>query len=287
MRKQKYGHKIWILCMTLATLGMITPIIMMVTTSFKTMEEIKSPVFHLLPEKFSFVNYIDALNGANWVIYFRNSVFITLAAVLFSILFNSISGFAFARLKFKGSKVLFMFILIGLMMPPQVTMLPTFLIMAKFPLAGGNDLLGAGGTGLINSFAGLIIPLVSGSYGIFLCKQFYENFPKSLDEAAEIDGCNKWRTYFTIYLPNSKAIIATLGLTKSVAVWNDYMWPLIMTNSDGMKTVQLALTMFKSDGYILWNQLMAASVIVVIPMVIIFLCAQKYFVQGIVTSGLK
>ena len=88
--------------MTLATLVMITPIIMMVTTSFKTMEEIKSPVFHLLPEKFSFVNYIDALNGANWVIYFRNSVFITLAAVLFSILFNSISGFAFARLKFKG-----------------------------------------------------------------------------------------------------------------------------------------------------------------------------------------
>jgi multiple sugar transport system permease protein len=172
-------------------------------------------------------------------------------------------------------------------MPPQVTMLPTFLIMAKFPLAGGNNLLGAGGTGLINTYAGLVIPLVSGSYGVFLCKQFYENFPRSLDEAAEIDGANKWRTYFTIYLPNSKAILATLGLLKAVSVWNDYMWPLIMTNSENMRTVQLALTMFKTDSGIMWNQMMAGSVLVALPMFVLFLCAQKYFIQGIVTSGLK
>jgi multiple sugar transport system permease protein len=132
-----------------------------------------------------------------------------------------------------------------------------------------------------------VIPLVSGSYGIFLCKQFYENFPRSLDEAAEIDGANKWQTYLQIYLPNSKAILATLGLMKAVSVWNDYLWPLVMTNSEDRKTVQLALTMFKTDGGILWNQMMAATVLVVLPMIILFLCAQKYFVEGIVTSGLK
>ena len=218
-----------------------------------------------------------------WVL----AAIVCLTAVVLSLLFNSIAGYAFARLRFRGARVMFLLLMVGLMMPPQVTMLPTFLIMAKFPLAGGNNLLGAGGTGLINTYAGLVIPLVSGSYGVFLCKQFYENFPRSLDEAAEIDGANKWRTYFTIYLPNSKAILATLGLLKAVSVWNDYMWPLIMTNSENMRTVQLALTMFKTDSGIMWNQMMAGSVLVALPMFVLFLCAQKYFIQGIVTSGLK
>lgn len=287
MKKKRIYHKIWIVIMSIVTLIMLVPIIMMFITSFKTMEEIKSPVFHIIPESFSVVNYVDAMSGGNWAAYFRNSLFITLLAVVFSLLFNSIAGYAFARLRFRGAKVLFMFLLIGLMMPPQVTMLPTFLIMAKFPLLGGNDILGMGGTGLVNTYAGLVIPLVSGSFGVFLCKQFYENFPRSLDEAAELDGTNKWQTYFQIYLPNSKAILATLGLLKGVSVWNDYLWPLVMTNSENMKTIQLGLTMFQIDGLIQWNQMMAAAVLVVIPMIILFLCAQKYFVQGIVTSGLK
>lgn len=287
MKKKRIYHKIWIVCMSLVTLIMLVPVIMMFVTSFKTMEEIKSPVFHLIPESFSIVNYVDAMASGNWGIYFRNSLMITALAVIFSLLFNSIAGYAFARLRFKGSKGLFMLLLVGLMMPPQVTMLPTFLIMAKFPLLGGNNLWGMGGTGLVNTYAGLVIPLVSGSFGVFLCKQFYENFPKSLDEAAEIDGTNKWQTYFQIYLPNSKAILATLSLLKGVSVWNDYLWPLVMTNSENMKTVQLALTMFKTDGLIQWNQMMAAAVLVVLPMIVLFLCAQKYFVQGVVTSGLK
>ena len=287
MKKDKKNHVIRIMAMSIASLVMLIPIIMMFMTSFKTMAEIQSPVFHLLPERFSLDNYRDAMSTGEWIVYFKNSLVITLTAVVLSLLFNSIAGYAFARLRFRGARVMFLLLMVGLMMPPQVTMLPTFLIMAKFPLAGGNNLLGTGGTGLINTYAGLVIPLVSGSYGVFLCKQFYENFPRSLDEAAEIDGANKWRTYFTIYLPNSKAILATLGLLKAVSVWNDYMWPLIMTNSENMRTVQLALTMFKTDSGIMWNQMMAGSVLVALPMFVLFLCAQKYFIQGIVTSGLK
>ena len=287
MKRRKVNHGIWVAFMTVVSLVMLTPVIMMFVTSFKTMEEIKSPVFHLIPESFSLANYADALASGNWLLYFRNSLIITLSAVIFSLLFNSIAGYAFARLKFRGSKLLFSLLMIGLMMPAQVTMLPTFLIMAKFPLAGGNDILGQGGTGLINTFVGLVIPLVSGSYGIFLCKQFYENFPRELDEAAEIDGAGKWRTYFQIYLPNSKTILATLALMKGVAVWNDYLWPLVMTNSDEHKTVQLALTMFKTETTIQWNEMMAAAVLIVLPMILLFLFAQKHFVQGIVTSGLK
>lgn len=287
MKRKKRNQIIWVIVMSAASLLMLVPIIMMFMTSFKTMEEIKSPVFHLFPQTFSLDNYKGAMSDGSWMVYFRNSLCITGATVLFSLLFNSIAGYAFARLKFRGSKIMFLFLMVGLMMPPQVTMLPTFLIMAGFPLAGGNDIFGAGGTGLVNTYAGLVIPLVSGSYGVFLCKQFYENFPRSLDEAAEIDGAGKWRTYFTVYLPNSKAILATLGLLKAVAVWNDYMWPLVMTNSEGMKTVQLALTMFKTDSGVQWNQMMAAAVLVALPMFVLFLCAQKYFIQGIVTSGLK
>ena len=273
--------------MAVVSFIMIFPIVMMISTSFKTTGEINSPVFHFLPESFHFDNYREALSTGNWGIYFRNSFIITIVSIVFSLLFNSIAGYAFARLHFRGSKALFTLLLVGLMMPPQVTMLPTFLIMAKFPFAGGNNFMGFGGSGLMNTMPGIIIPLVSGSFGIFLCKQFYENFPRSLDEAAMIDGASKWRTYFSIYIPNSKVILATLALLKGSAVWNDYLWPLVMTNSEGMRTVQLALTMFRDETTVRWGPMMAAATLISVPMIILFLCAQKYFVQGVVSTGLK
>lgn len=287
MKRKKIKNIVWILALTLISLIMLVPVIMMISTSFKTEGEIHSAVFHFLPERLSFDNYVEAMQTGNWMIYFRNSLIITGISVAFSLLFNSIAGFAFARLRFRGSNLLFTFLLIGLMMPPQVTMLPTFLVMAKFPLLGGNNIWGSGGSGLVNTLPGIIIPLVSGSYGVFLCKQFYENFPRALDEAATIDGADKWKTYFMIYLPNSKVILATLALMKGVAVWNDYLWPLVMTNSESSRTVQLALSMFRTETVINWGPLMAASVLVSIPMIILFLFTQKYFVQGIVSTGLK
>lgn len=287
MKKKKWMNGIWFVAMAVVSFIILLPILMMVSTSFKTTGEINSAVFHFLPESLNFDNYVEALTTGNWGIYFRNSLIITITSIVFSLLFNSIAGYAFARLRFRGSKVLFTLLLVGLMMPPQVTMLPTFLIMAKFPLVGGNNVLGFGGSGLMNTLPGIIIPLVSGSFGIFLCKQFYENFPKSLDEAAEIDGASKWKTYFSIYIPNSKVILATLALLKGSAVWNDYLWPLVMTNSETMRTVQLALTMFRDESTVRWGPLMAAATLVSLPMIVLFLFAQKYFVQGVVSTGLK
>lgn len=278
---------VWIIGMTLISIIMIIPVLIMISTSLKNPGEINSPVFHLIPDQVYFENYRIAMFTGNWLVYFKNSIIITLCAIIFSLLFNSIAGFAFARLKFRGSNVLFKFMLIGLMMPPQVTMLPTFLIMARFPLLGGNDITGFGGSGLMNTLPGLIIPLVAGSFGVFLCKQFYENFPKSLDEAATIDGANKWTLYFSIYLPNSKVILATLALLKGVGVWNDYLWPLVMTSTEDTRTIQLALSMFTNDTVTQWGPLMAAAVIISIPMLLLFLLTQKYFVQGIVSTGLK
>lgn len=287
MKKKKWTKVVWLIGMAVVSFIMIFPIVMMISTSFKTTGEINSPVFHFLPESFNFDNYREALSTGNWGVYFRNSFIITIVSIVFSLLFNSIAGYAFARLHFRGSKALFTLLLVGLMMPPQVTMLPTFLIMAKFPFVGGNNFMGFGGSGLMNTMPGIIIPLVSGSFGIFLCKQFYENFPRSLDEAAMIDGASKWRTYFSIYIPNSKVILATLALLKGSAVWNDYLWPLVMTNSEGMRTVQLALTMFRDETTVRWGPMMAAATLISVPMIVLFLCAQKYFVQGVVSTGLK
>lgn len=284
--KKKALHILWIACMAFVSLVMITPIVMMISTSLKTPGEING-AFHFLPEVPQWSNYAEAMSTGNWLVYFKNSLIITGTAVIVSLLFNSVAGFAFARLRFRGSKLLFTFILVGLMMPPQVTMLPTFLIMARFPLVGGNNLWGVGGSGFINTIQGVIIPLVSGSYGIFLCKQFYENFPRSLDEAAKIDGAGSWRTYFSIYLPNSKVILATLALLKSVSVWNDYLWPLVMTSTEEHRTVQLALTMFRDETTTQWAPMMAAATLISLPMLVLFLCCQKYFVQGVVTTGLK
>ncbi|MCK8485601.1 carbohydrate ABC transporter permease [Paenibacillus sp. MBLB2552] len=266
---------------------MLVPFVIMVLTSFKTMGEIQSPTFTLFPKEWHFDNYAEALSRGDWARYFFNSFVVTAITVIISLVLNSMAGYAFARLRFPGRNVLFFSVLIGIMVPAQTTMIPTFLMMKQFPLAGGNDLFGQGGIGFINSYTGLILPFIAGSFGIFLCRQFFLNFPRALDEAAQIDGASKLRVFFQIYLPLSKPILATLAIFKTTSAWNDYMWPLIMTNTPEMRTVQLGLTIFRGETNVEWNLLMAATTLVVLPLILLFLAAQKYFVQGIVTTGLK
>jgi multiple sugar transport system permease protein len=269
------------------SLVMLFPFALMVITSLKSMGDIQSPTFSFIPREWHFDNYAKAMQSGEWLTYFYNSFIVTAVTVIVSLVLNSMAGYAFARLKFPGRNMLFFSVLIGIMVPAQVTMIPTFLMMKKFPLAGGNDLWGIGGVGFINSYTGLILPFVAGSFGIFLCRQFFMSFPSALDEAASIDGAGRFRIFYQIYLPLSKPILATLAIFKTTSAWNDYMWPLIMTNTSEMRTVQLGLTMFRGETSTEWNLLMAATTLVVLPLVLLFLTAQRYFVQGIVTTGLK
>lgn len=269
------------------SLVMLIPFLLMVVTSLKTMGEIQSPTFSFIPKEWRFDNYTAAMSKGNWAQYFFNSFLVTFITVGASLILNSMAGYAFARLRFPGRNLLFFSVLVGIMVPSQVTLIPTFLIMKQFPLAGGNNLLGHGGIGFINSYTGLILPFVAGSFGIFLCRQFFLSFPRALDEAAQIDGASKFRVFFQMYLPLSKPVIATLAIFKTTSTWNDYMWPLIMTNTPKMRTVQLGLTIFRGENAVEWNLLMAATTLVVLPLVLLFLFAQRYFVQGIVTTGLK
>lgn len=274
---------------TIGILTLITliPFLIMISLSLQTMNEIYSSKLIFIPGGLRFSNYVNAMNNGNWKRYILNSFHITAVVVAISLVINSMTGYAFARIKFKGRHFLFLLLLVGMMIPPQVTMVPVFIMMKKFPLAGGNNIWGVGGRGLINTYPGLIIPFIAGSFGVFLCRQFYGSFPADLDNSALIDGCSRIRIYFSIYLPLSKPVLASLGILKFTGTWNEYTWPLIMTTSENMRTVQIALTTFRDEAEIIWNQLMAATVVTTSVLYVLFLFLQKYFVAGILSGSIK
>lgn len=251
----------------------LLPIFFVVVTAFKTDAEISIANFKWLPETFNFENFKSAWTMVNWVKAFSNSLFVTLAVVILSVLINTIAGYAFARLKFRGNNTLFLVLLMGMMVPVQAIIIPQFIIMRNL--------------GLYDTLGAIILSFLSAPMGIFLCRQYYMTFPKELDEAAKLDGCGTFSTYLHIYVPMSKTIYATLIILKGVQVWNDFFYPLIMTTSEKTKTIQLGLQMFKGSTTTHYNWLMAAAIFTSLPIVILYFCAQKYFVAGIQSSGMK
>jgi multiple sugar transport system permease protein len=273
--------------MLVFSIVMLFPFFLMIITSLKSMDEIFSPQFVWVPEHLDFANYAEALQSGDWGAYFSNTLYVTFVTVIISLIINSFAGYAFAKLNFKGRDLLFLISLIGLMIPPQVTMIPVFLVLKHIPLAGGNDLWGQGGLGWIDSYNGLIAPYVAGSFGVFLFRQFFLQIPLELDDAAKLDGMGRVKAFFQIYVPLSKPVFATLVALKATASWNEYTWPLIITNSDKMKTVQIALSIFRDENQVQWDLLMASTTMIVIPLLILFVLTQKYFIEGIVASGIK
>lgn len=266
---------------------MCFPFFMMLSTSLKSYTEIKSPVFHLFPERIRWENYVELFQSGRWGRYFLNSFTITAISTAAAVIINSMAGYAFARLHFKGRDTLFGIALLGMIVPAQVTMLPAYVIMKYIPFAGGNNIFGMGGSGLLNTTQGLILIYLSGAFGVFLFRQFMLNFPDSLDDASRIDGLSRFGTYVRIYMPLSKPAIATMVVLRATATWNDYIWPLLMTQKDKFYTVQLALSRFRSESGNEWQYTMAATAVIILPIIILFLFLQKYFIEGIATTGLK
>ena len=263
------------------------PFLMALSVSLQTMSEIYSAQPVVIPRPPQFGNYAAALSTGNWACYFLNSLIVTMITVVISLGINSLSGFVFARIPFRGRNLLFLLILLGMMIPAQVTLVPVFNLVRSVPFAGGNNWLGQGGKGLMNTYAGLILPYIAGSFGVFLCRQFYVSFPAELDDAAQIDGCGRLRQFTSIYLPLSGPLLASLGMLKFTGTWNEYTWPLVMTSGERMKTVQLALTTFRDEAQIFWNQLMAATLASSLPIYLLFFFAQDAFVSGLLAGSVK
>jgi len=174
-----------------------------------------------------------------------------------------------------------------MMVPGQVTMVPVFILLKRWPFMGGNDWLGIGGHGLLNSYTGLILPGAVGAFGIFLLRQFFMTLPRDLEDAARIDGCSEIGIYWRIILPLSAPALATLGIFTFTAAWNEFLWPLLIMSKDSMKTLQIGLQVFQTQYTTRWDLLMAGTVVVTLPVLVIFLLGQRYFTRGIALSGMK
>lgn len=261
---------IFIVCITLI---MLFPFYWMFITAVKPVSEIFAYPPKLWPGEFHFINFLEAIQKDNFLNMFKNSAIVTVTATTFTVFINLLAGFAFAKYKFKGKEFMFLLVLSTLMIPVQVTMIPNYIVMSRI--------------GLLNTFAGLILPTCAEAFGLFLSRQFMSELPDELLEAARIDGTSEFGIFTKIVIPNSKALMSVLIIFTVMWRWNDFQWPLIVLSRSEMYTVQIGLAMLRGSQYINWNTMMAMSLISLIPVLTIFLIFQKQFVQGIASTGLK
>ncbi|MED9904581.1 MAG: carbohydrate ABC transporter permease [Lachnospiraceae bacterium] len=253
---------------------MIIPFLWMLSASIKSDREVfQMTPFVWIPENPKWDNYIKIWTKIPLLNFVGNTVFLTLVVTFLQLLTSSFAAYSFAKLNFKHKKGLFLAYIATIAMPWQVYMVPQFLMMRKFGL---NDKLMA-----------IICLQAFSAFGVFMMKQFYEGIPDDLCEAARIDGMSEYRIYANIMLPLSKPALSTLTIFTFVTTWNDYLGPLIYLKSPEKKTIQLGLKMFISQYSSDYGLIMAGSVISLIPVIIVFLFLQKYFVEGVAATGLK
>ena len=251
----------------------LAPIAWIVLSSFKSSAEIFRFPPTLFPKSFSIQNYVNAFSEGNFVRYFANTTFVTVVSTILCVVISLMAGYVFAKYNFKGNNALFILFVSTLMLPLEVQMIPTFLMIKKF--------------GLYNSFWGLIIPPAATPAGIFLVRQYFLSVPNELMQAARIDGASETQIFLRIMLPIAKPVTTSIAVFSVLWRWNDYMWPLLVIRDPSKYTVQLALANFAGQYSIDWEMLLAMSVVTMIPMLIVFLVFQKSFIKGMTTSGLK
>ncbi len=255
--------------------SMLTPFIWMLITSMMTQKQIFSYPPEFIPDPLYIKNYPDVVKSIPVATYFFNSTVVAVLTTLGQLIISSMAGYAFARFEFKYREPLFLIFLATTMVPPQVNIVPLFFIMRELYW--------------IDTYQALIVPGLFGGFGIFLMRQWFKTLPVELEDAAKIDGCNPLQTYFRVALPLALPALATLGIFTFILTWNSFMWPLIVTNSDNMRTLPVGLAILKGSfrETTEWGQLMACAVISVIPVIGVFLMGQKYFIKGIMLGGIK
>lgn len=253
---------------------MIVPFLWMLSASIKSDREVfQMNPFVWIPESPKWSNYVDIWHKIPMPIFVKNTVFLTIVVTLLQLLTSSFAAYAFARLKFKHRNTLFLAYIATIAMPWQVYMVPQFIMMRRMGL---NDKLTA-----------MICLQAFSAFGVFMMKQFYEDIPEELCEAARIDGLSEYGIYAKIMLPLSKPALSTLTIFTFVNTWNDYLGPLIYLRSETKKTIQLGLKMFISQYSSDYGLIMAGSVLSLIPLIIVFLIFQRYFVEGVAATGIK
>lgn len=251
----------------------LLPVFWMFSVAFSSTSNPFGRYLFFIPQAFSLEGFFQVFEKTPMVQWFFNSMLVSSLLTTGQLLLGILSAYAFARYEFKGKEPLFFFVLCTMMIPPQAIMLPTYLVVNSLDW--------------INSYKGVIIPHIANAYAIFVLRQYFMMIPKELDEASTIDGCNSLQTLLHIYLRTSAPVLFGVSLILFVNNWNDYYWPLLILN-DWMKlTLPVAIITFRSESLIEWVPTMAAATLSVLPAVIIYFFAQKYFTEGALRSGIK
>ena len=257
----------------LAALLTLLPLAWMVSASFMPAGEANQLPPRYLPSAPTLVHYQTLFARLNLGRAFRNSLFLATAITAVSVLCNSMAGYAFAKLRFRGRDRLFALLLLTLVVPPQVGMLPLFLELRTL--------------GLVNSYGGVLVAAIATVFGIFLVRQFALDIPDELLDAARIDGASEWRIYWTVVLPLLRPILVTLAVFTFLSSWNDFMWPLIVLTDERLQTLPVALANLSGEHVQDTELMMAGAVVTVLPVLILFLAAQRQYLEGILMGGLK
>jgi len=266
-----------VLSLTLLLLGaavMLLPFLWMLLSSFKTPVEIIRTPPTFWPENPTLAAFSTVLTRAPFFTWMRNSLVVAVAVTALVLFTSSLTGYIFAKFDFPGKQALFVLVLVTMMVPFQVVMIPTYLIVARLHL--------------LNTLWALVIPSAVSAFGVYLCKQFIEGIPTDLIEAARIDGAGELRIFLTIIIPLIRPTLAALGIFTFMASWNNYLWPLIAINDEHKMTIPLALAYFTTSHHgARWDLVMAATTLMVIPVIIVFLFFQREFIRGLALTGLK
>jgi multiple sugar transport system permease protein len=247
------------------------PFVWGIITSLKPTSEMNN--FSIPLSRLTFDAYRYILGNFPFGKWIFNSFAIALSVTLGNVLVNSLAGYALARINFTGKNCVFWVVLALMMIPGQVTMVPMFIILVKL--------------GWVNTYQGLIIPFMFSFFNIFLMRQFFLSIPKSLEEAAEIDGLGRFGTFFRIILPISGPALATQFILTYIGNWNSFLWPSLLARSDSMYTLPVGLNSFQLQYVQFWNQILAGAMLLTIPIIIVFIILQKYFIEGISGTGIK
>jgi multiple sugar transport system permease protein len=252
----------------------ILPFIWALSASFKSLNEIVAGGLNFIPHDFTFENYQQIFfRSPLFGRWFLNSVVVAICVTSLNLFFNSLAGYALARISFPGRPLFFGLILAVLLIPIQVTLIPSFLLLKYF--------------GWLNTYQGLIIPNAVNATFIFMMRQFFLNFPKELEEAAALDGLNRWETFFQIAMPLAKPALAAQAIFVFMNAWNSFLMPLMILSDQEMYTLPLGLNTFKGLYISYWNYIMAASIVFTLPVLLIYIFFNRYFVSGMLFSGTK
>ena len=271
---KKVMYKALIYALLLALTGIVAyPFLWMIFASFKTSKEFYYMPPRLLPEAFTLINYEQLIGRWQFGTYYLNSILVTAVQVVANLFIVTLAGYGFAKYRFRGRNFFFLLIISCTMIPWIATIIPLYIL--------------ASGLGMVNTYAGLMIPGMASAFSILLARNFISGIPTPLIEAARIDGAGEGRIFLKIVLPSIQPVLAVITINKMIESWNAFTWPLLVVNSDSMRTLPIAIAKLSSQFYDSYDLKMAAATMTILPVLLLYIALQKYFVEGVTLTGVK